>query len=150
MYELDADVISSYSWFLSTWDNYPFAIERADAIRYFVVYHFGGLYIDLDNASKSSPTYDTTNSNLPPGLPTPPHLSPHPPSHSPPLPTHRHRQRLLRRHPPPPIPLQDHPTDQQIQHQLDLPIHNRHVIHRSTVLQPHVACVSAVLCCRSG
>ena len=38
-----------YPWFLETWDNYPFNIERADAIRYFVLAHYGGVYIDLDD-----------------------------------------------------------------------------------------------------
>ena len=40
-----------YPWFLETWDNYPFNIERADAIRYFVLAHYGGVYIDLDDVS---------------------------------------------------------------------------------------------------
>lgn len=43
-----------YDWFLEIWDNYPFGIERADAIRYFVLYHFGGIYIDLDDVRPSS------------------------------------------------------------------------------------------------
>ncbi|KAH7137375.1 nucleotide-diphospho-sugar transferase [Dactylonectria estremocensis] len=39
---------SEYPWFLDTWDNYPFPIQRADAIRYFVLYHYGGIYLDMD------------------------------------------------------------------------------------------------------
>ncbi|CAN6631898.1 mannosyl phosphorylinositol ceramide synthase Csh1p [Trichomonascus vanleenenianus] len=38
-----------YSWFLPTYDAYPYPIMRADVIRYFVLYHYGGIYIDLDN-----------------------------------------------------------------------------------------------------
>lgn len=38
-----------YSWFLDTWDSYPYPIQRADAIRYFVLAHYGGIYIDLDD-----------------------------------------------------------------------------------------------------
>jgi len=38
-----------YPWFLETWDSYPFPIERADAIRYFALVHYGGIYIDLDD-----------------------------------------------------------------------------------------------------
>ncbi|CCF58456.1 hypothetical protein KAFR_0E03040 [Kazachstania africana CBS 2517] len=38
-----------YPWFLSTFENYNFPIQRADAIRYFVLAHFGGVYIDLDD-----------------------------------------------------------------------------------------------------
>lgn len=37
-----------YSWFLNTYDNYPRNIQRADAIRYFILYHYGGIYADLD------------------------------------------------------------------------------------------------------
>jgi hypothetical protein len=38
-----------YPWFLETYDGYPFPIQRADAIRYFVLAHFGGTYLDLDD-----------------------------------------------------------------------------------------------------
>lgn len=38
-----------YPWFLETFDNYKYPIQRADAIRYFVLSHFGGVYIDLDD-----------------------------------------------------------------------------------------------------
>lgn len=34
--------------FLSTYDNFPHPIQRADAIRYMFLYKFGGLYIDMD------------------------------------------------------------------------------------------------------
>jgi inositol phosphorylceramide mannosyltransferase catalytic subunit len=37
-----------YSWFLDTFDAYTYPIQRADAIRYFVLYHYGGVYLDLD------------------------------------------------------------------------------------------------------
>ncbi|KAJ3480987.1 hypothetical protein NLJ89_g12244 [Agrocybe chaxingu] len=37
-----------YPDFLDTFDNYRYPIQRADAIRYFVLHHFGGVYIDLD------------------------------------------------------------------------------------------------------
>lgn len=37
-----------FKWFLPTYDNYEFTIQRADAIRYFILYEFGGLYCDLD------------------------------------------------------------------------------------------------------
>lgn len=43
------DFISQhFPWFVDTWDNYPFPIQRADAIRYFILYHYGGIYLDLD------------------------------------------------------------------------------------------------------
>lgn len=37
-----------YPWFLDTFDGYRWPIQRADAIRYFVLYHYGGVYFDLD------------------------------------------------------------------------------------------------------
>jgi hypothetical protein len=41
-------IAEHYSWFLDTFDNYVYPIQRADAIRYFILYHYGGVYIDLD------------------------------------------------------------------------------------------------------
>lgn len=41
-------VAQEYPWFLDTFNDYTYAIQRADAIRYFVLYHYGGIYIDLD------------------------------------------------------------------------------------------------------
>ncbi|TIA92838.1 hypothetical protein E3P81_01283 [Wallemia ichthyophaga] len=37
-----------YPWFVSTFESYPYNIQRADSIRYFILYHYGGTYIDLD------------------------------------------------------------------------------------------------------
>lgn len=34
---------------MDTFDSYPFPIQRADAIRYFVLHFYGGVYIDLDD-----------------------------------------------------------------------------------------------------
>lgn len=44
----------SYPWFLSTYDSYPYAIQRVDAIRYFVIYHFGGFYLDLGRGCRKT------------------------------------------------------------------------------------------------
>ena len=33
---------------LATYDSYVFPIQRADALRYYVLYHYGGVYLDLD------------------------------------------------------------------------------------------------------
>jgi mannosyltransferase OCH1-like enzyme len=41
-------IAQEYSWFLPIYDSYTDNIKRADAIRYFYVYHFGGVYVDLD------------------------------------------------------------------------------------------------------
>lgn len=37
-----------YNWFLPTFLEYKFDIQRADAIRYFVLHKYGGVYMDLD------------------------------------------------------------------------------------------------------
>ncbi|GAA2317813.1 glycosyltransferase [Streptomyces violaceusniger] len=37
-----------YAWFLPVYDGYREPVNRAGAIRYFVLDHFGGLYVDLD------------------------------------------------------------------------------------------------------
>jgi len=37
-----------FPFFLEAYDNYEFGIQRADAVRYFVLYKYGGLYADLD------------------------------------------------------------------------------------------------------
>ena len=37
-----------YAWFLPTYDAYPEAIMRVDAVRYFLLHHYGGVYVDLD------------------------------------------------------------------------------------------------------
>ncbi len=48
----DADnrdfIASRFPDFLPIYDAYPFNILRADAIRYFLLYEFGGLYVDMD------------------------------------------------------------------------------------------------------
>jgi len=41
-------IAQNYRWFLDTFDSYPYGIQRADAIRYFVLHHYGGVYVDLD------------------------------------------------------------------------------------------------------
>jgi len=41
-------IAQHYRWFLDTFDSYPYPIQRADAIRYFVLHYYGGVYMDLD------------------------------------------------------------------------------------------------------
>ena len=38
----------NYEYFLPTYDSYPYDIQRVDAARYFILYHYGGVYLDLD------------------------------------------------------------------------------------------------------
>ena len=51
-------MVAEYPWFLETYDNYPQPIQRADAIRYFVLAHYGGIYIDLDDVGDEIITLD--------------------------------------------------------------------------------------------
>lgn len=37
-----------YPWFLDMYRSYPHNIQRVDAARYFIMYHYGGVYADLD------------------------------------------------------------------------------------------------------
>ncbi|TDL29482.1 hypothetical protein BD410DRAFT_817578 [Rickenella mellea] len=41
-------IAKEYPWFLDTFDSYTYPIQRADAIRYFVLHFYGGIYFDLD------------------------------------------------------------------------------------------------------
>ncbi|MBL9081547.1 MAG: hypothetical protein JNK76_07060 [Planctomycetales bacterium] len=49
-------IADDYPWFLATYDRYPKPIQRADAVRYFMLHKYGGLYVDLDFLSFSSIT----------------------------------------------------------------------------------------------
>lgn len=37
-----------YDWFLPIYDGYPVHIMRVDAVRCFILHHYGGVYADLD------------------------------------------------------------------------------------------------------
>lgn len=39
---------TDFPWFLETYDSYPKPIQRVDAARLFILYKFGGIYVDLD------------------------------------------------------------------------------------------------------
>lgn len=38
----------NYPWFLEKYDSYKYPIQRVDSARYFILYHYGGVYSDLD------------------------------------------------------------------------------------------------------
>ena len=38
-----------YPWFLARYKSLPANIFRADAVRYLYLFHYGGIYTDLDN-----------------------------------------------------------------------------------------------------
>lgn len=41
-------LIEHYAWFLETYDGYRHPIQRVDAFKYFVLWHYGGIYMDMD------------------------------------------------------------------------------------------------------
>lgn len=45
-------ISEKYPQFLAMFDGYEYPIQRADAIRYFILHHFGGVYMDLDIGCK--------------------------------------------------------------------------------------------------
>jgi len=47
-YESRELIKNNYNWFLETYDNYKYPIQRVDAVRYFILHNQGGLYTDLD------------------------------------------------------------------------------------------------------
>lgn len=47
--DMDKFIASEYPEFLPTYNSYPYHTQRLDAARYFIVNHFGGLYLDLDH-----------------------------------------------------------------------------------------------------
>lgn len=52
--DMRAFMRQNYGWFLETYDAYPNNIQRVDAARYFIVRHYGGIYLDLDVGCKRS------------------------------------------------------------------------------------------------
>ncbi len=46
--ECRALIAEHYPWFLSVYDGYDSTIKRVDAEIYFLLFHFGGVYVDLD------------------------------------------------------------------------------------------------------
>jgi mannosyltransferase OCH1-like enzyme len=53
--EMNRNLIASYfAWFLPFYDNYEYNIQRADVVRYFILYKYGGIYVDLDVLSRQS------------------------------------------------------------------------------------------------
>ncbi|CAF4485376.1 unnamed protein product [Rotaria socialis] len=38
----------NYSWFLKTWFSYKTIVQKADALRYFLLHYYGGIFLDMD------------------------------------------------------------------------------------------------------
>ena len=53
--EMNRKFIEQYfPWFLKYFDNYEYNIQRADVIRYFILWKYGGLYSDMDVLAQRS------------------------------------------------------------------------------------------------
>ena len=48
---------TKFPWFLDTYRGYPHDIQRVDALRYFVLYEYRGIYLDLDIRWVWDPSY---------------------------------------------------------------------------------------------
>jgi mannosyltransferase OCH1-like enzyme len=46
--DLDEFIKTKYSWFYLTYISYPRNIHKIDAARYFILYEYGGMYVDMD------------------------------------------------------------------------------------------------------
>jgi hypothetical protein len=46
--KIDAFMETYYPWFKAQFDSYKYKIQKIDVFRYFILYHYGGVYIDLD------------------------------------------------------------------------------------------------------
>ena len=49
---IDKFIEKNYPWILDTYNNYPYPMEKLDAARYFILYHYGGIYLDMDMECK--------------------------------------------------------------------------------------------------
>ncbi|CAG8951139.1 hypothetical protein HYFRA_00006537 [Hymenoscyphus fraxineus] len=47
-------IAGSYPWFLNTYDGYKYPVQRVDTVRYFLMRHYGGIYMDLDNGCNAN------------------------------------------------------------------------------------------------
>ena len=47
-YDIEILIREHHPWLLSTWKTYPYHMQRVDVMKYLILYHYGGLYLDLD------------------------------------------------------------------------------------------------------
>ena len=61
--DIDAFMRTHFEWFIPVYDSYPNDIQRVDAFRYFVLFHFGGIYSDLDVAPQQNIEFILSSAN---------------------------------------------------------------------------------------
>jgi mannosyltransferase OCH1-like enzyme len=49
-----AFIAKQFPEYLANFDSYPYNIQRVDAMRYFILYHYGGIYLDMDVGCRQS------------------------------------------------------------------------------------------------
>jgi hypothetical protein len=47
-------IVTEFPWFYDTYKAYDKDIKRIDAVRYFILYHYGGIYADMDMECKKN------------------------------------------------------------------------------------------------
>ncbi len=59
--DIDKFVSDNFNWFLPTFNSFQYKIQKIDAVRYMILYTYGGLYLDMDiKCLKSfSPLFET-------------------------------------------------------------------------------------------
>ncbi len=45
---IDNFMQENYPWFMENYWSYPYQMQRLDAARYFILLHYGGVYVDMD------------------------------------------------------------------------------------------------------
>jgi mannosyltransferase OCH1-like enzyme len=55
-----------FSWFLDTYNNFPYKIQKCDTVRACYLYIHGGVYVDMDYLPKKniSPIFENTNNEI--------------------------------------------------------------------------------------
>ncbi|ELT87788.1 hypothetical protein CAPTEDRAFT_114107 [Capitella teleta] len=51
---------TEYPWFVDVYKAYPYDVQRVDAAKYFIMYHFGGVYVDMDMNCRRNIWYFTS------------------------------------------------------------------------------------------
>ena len=50
----EAFLQTNYPWFVPTWKSYETFVQKADSLRYFVLFHYGGIFLDMDLSCRVS------------------------------------------------------------------------------------------------
>jgi hypothetical protein len=129
-------IATHYPWFLETFEGYKYPIQRADSIRYFVLYHYGGIYIDLDDVSHTDQHSIPSGAH---GTQTLPGLQPQNrplariPSRSPPHRPNRNLQRRDGLHTTASVLPQRHSETTVVRPQFRPPVSNSPVLNRAHI-----------------